>query len=416
MPFTKELLNAIPGDNPAGENLWYNPVYDRIKEARREEDDILDSEHSKAADWNVVVKIATDALANKTKDLQLAAWLTEAWLKKEGYSGLRDGLVLLRGLVENFWDNLYPVAEDGDLELRVAPLDWIGSRFGNTVKFVPVAKNGYNWFDYKQSRAVGYDANAETDAKREAYQTAISEGKVSGEMWDEAFKATPKAFYKSALQLIEATIEALDALNDACQRKFADSSPSFGALRSVLEDEVGRTLKVLLQEKKKVDPDPEDIAAAAAAEETGADGGPPRRGMGFVAWDEDGAGAAPDAAAFEKAMQAVSRGNLQEAIRILTTAMNNERCGRRRFQRKTQIAQVCVETGHETIALPILEELAAEIDARKLEEWESPEVIARPLALLYRCFVKFEREVSERDKLYARICRLSPIEAFGCAS
>ena len=41
-------------------------------------------------------------------------------------------------------------------------------------------------------------------------------------------------------------------------------------------------------------------------------------------------------------------------------------------------------------------------------------MIARPLALLYRCQVKLERDFDERNKLYARVCRLSPFEAFGC--
>jgi len=38
MPLPEGLLNPIPGENPSGKTLRYDPVYDKIREARREED------------------------------------------------------------------------------------------------------------------------------------------------------------------------------------------------------------------------------------------------------------------------------------------------------------------------------------------------------------------------------------------
>jgi len=40
MPLRDDLLNPIPGPNPSGESLRYAPVFDQIKEARREEEEI----------------------------------------------------------------------------------------------------------------------------------------------------------------------------------------------------------------------------------------------------------------------------------------------------------------------------------------------------------------------------------------
>jgi hypothetical protein len=39
MPVRDDLLNPIPGDNPSGANLRYDPAYDKVKvkEARRVE-------------------------------------------------------------------------------------------------------------------------------------------------------------------------------------------------------------------------------------------------------------------------------------------------------------------------------------------------------------------------------------------
>src|SRR2546421_7917702 len=107
MSLRDELLSPVPGANPAGENLRYAPVYDKIKEARREDDDAPQGEwkrERKVADWPLTIKLIGDSLATKTKDLQLAAWLAEAMLVREGVAGLREVLDLIRGYLENFWD------------------------------------------------------------------------------------------------------------------------------------------------------------------------------------------------------------------------------------------------------------------------------------------------------------------------
>jgi type VI secretion system protein ImpA len=122
-----------------------------------------------------------------------------------------------------------------------------------------------------------------------------------------------------------------------------------------------------------------------------------------------GAEAAPDT--FELAMQAARSGRPQEGIEMLMREMAQERSGRARFHRKVQLTQLCIGTGYEAIAVPILQELAAEIERRKLEDWESPELLAQPLALLYRCLTKADGSPEDRQKLYSWICRLDPLQA-----
>ena len=95
MPLQEDLLNPIAGDNPSGQDVRYDNnllLYDKIKEARRQDDNLAQGawEHErKVADYALVVKLAQEALATRTKDLQLAAWLTESALRTEGFAGLR---------------------------------------------------------------------------------------------------------------------------------------------------------------------------------------------------------------------------------------------------------------------------------------------------------------------------------------
>jgi len=597
MPLRDDLLNPISGDNPSGANLRYAPVYDKIKEARREEDDAPQGEWArerKVADWKQVIKLSSEALATKSKDLQLAAWLTEAMLRTEGFAGLLGSLKLCQGLLENFWDTLYPELEDGDAEVRAAPLDWIGSRLDQACRQVPITRKSFDWFHFKQSRAVGYEADAAaSESKGEARTQAIAEGKVTGEDFDAAFNATPKAFYVDGKQSLDDCLAAVESLGELCESKFADAPPGFGGLRGTLE-EVRSTVNSLLQKKRELEPDEETAPAETAPEEGAAQadssgapapararktvseepadkddafariamvakylrredpyspapylllrglrwgelrsGGdspslellappatqvrqelkrlsvegnwaelieaaenavalpcgrawldvqryavkaldefgypviaaairselrsllsdlpqltqwtladdtptanpetqawlkevaaPPQSVNGFQAMPamDDAKPAANGSAAesappdaFQVAMEAARSGDVHQAVEILSREIAHERSGRSRFQRKIQLAQICMSTGHEAIAYPILNEMADEIEHRKLEEWETSEVLAHPLALLFRCMNQLDGDAETKRKLYARICRLDPVQALACS-
>jgi type VI secretion system protein ImpA len=258
MPLRDDLLNPIAGDNPCGESLRYAAIYDKIKEARREEDDAPQGEwqhERKTADFPSVIKMAGEALATKTKDIQLAVWLTEALYKTESFAGLRAGLGLIRGLIEQFWDNLYPEIEDGDLELRAGPLDWLGSRHDSPLRTLPITRGGQNWFQFREARAVGYEAEAEDDStKKEAREAAIAEGKITGEDWDHAFNATPKSYYINLESTLDSILESIESLSGLCGEKFGNDAPSFNPLRTTIE-EIRHTVHGLLQKKRETEPD-----------------------------------------------------------------------------------------------------------------------------------------------------------------
>ena len=592
MPLAGNLLDPIPGPSPSGENLYYSPLYDKIKEARRQEEDIAQGEwrvEIKKADYPQVIKLTTEALSKKSKDLQLAAWLTEALLRQQGAGGLADGLDLLRGLVENFWDSVYPELEDGDAEMRATPLEWVGSRLGDAVKHIPLTRSGLDWFRYKDSRTVPSEADASaSEVKANARETALAEGKMPPEEFDAAFDATPTEFCTGVQAGFDRVLESLEALGQVCDEKFGAAAPSFGPLQTTV-GEVRQTVRILLarrgapeaaapEEPVEEAPAYEEPSyeapaarpaaapvkrAAPAAEPANQDDAfarvasvarylrtenqyspvpylllrglrwgellvngsaldesmleaPPtevRRELKRLAqegqWEEvlntaeaamampcgrgwldlqryvvraceelgsyydpiamavraelkallenlpqirsltltddtpaanpetqawlDGflttqppaeqptvsapsepaevaaAGGSPDA--YDLAMEAMRSRRPQEAIEIMSGEIAQVRSGRLRFQRKVQLAQICMASGHEGIAFPILEEIGKEIGQRNLEDWEAPDMLAHPLVLLLRCLNKLDSSPEERQKVYSRICRLDPIQA-----
>jgi type VI secretion system protein ImpA len=153
--------------------------------------------------------------------------------------------------------------------------------------------------------------------------------------------------------------------------------------------------------------EPEPAAAEAPVQQTWAE--PVYDDQAESATDEE---KAPDT--YELAMDAARSGRGQDALELLTAEIGHQTSGRGRFQRKLQLAQICLSIGQHAIASSVLQELAATIDDHKLESWESPELVAHALALLLGTLEQDEE--ADRKAIYARICRLDPVQAMRCAS
>ena len=94
-------------------------------------------------------------------------------------------------------------------------------------------------------------------------------------------------------------------------------------------------------------------------------------------------------------------------------ALDREKTRRGRFLRQAELARIMVDAGFVQLAQPILQELMADIEAHKLDEWEAGDLVARPMALMYRCLEKLDGDSSARHDLYTRIARLDPLQALG---
>src|SRR5689334_23176024 len=115
------LLSPISEESPSGESLRYSGLYDQITEARRADDTLNMGDwqtEAKVADFRKVIDLAVPALTSQSKDIQVAAWLSEALVKQYGFAGLRDSIKLMAALQENFWETLHPEIDEGDMEGR----------------------------------------------------------------------------------------------------------------------------------------------------------------------------------------------------------------------------------------------------------------------------------------------------------
>ena len=125
----EDLLQPISKDNLCGISLRQDSIFTDIRIAREEDDPDLPmgqwSRQLKTADWSKINNICCKALIEQSKDLQLAVWLTDAWMRTEGLAGIRKGLSLLFNLSHLFWDHIHPLIEENDSDARVAPFEWL---------------------------------------------------------------------------------------------------------------------------------------------------------------------------------------------------------------------------------------------------------------------------------------------------
>ena len=142
-PPIASFLEDISPSLPVGEYLKYDETYDAIKEARRFDDTLpqgIWTQDLKASDWGKVVLLSIEALQKRSKDIQICAWLLEAWIFLHGFDGAEHGFEVLEKLSQKYWDTLYPqIEEKGDKEFRVSSYVWINEKLSERLKFIAVS-------------------------------------------------------------------------------------------------------------------------------------------------------------------------------------------------------------------------------------------------------------------------------------
>ncbi|SFU99344.1 type VI secretion system protein TssA [Pseudoduganella namucuonensis] len=129
------LLSPATDPPPCGPDLEYDRRFIALsldaagKPERRMGAHIVPAEQP---DWSSV-RWQAEALLEHSKDLRVALLLTRALVRLDQLAGLRDGLALLRGLIERYWEQVHPVpnpADPRDLVTRMNVLARLADRTG----------------------------------------------------------------------------------------------------------------------------------------------------------------------------------------------------------------------------------------------------------------------------------------------
>src|SRR5258708_15235461 len=77
-----------------------------------------------------------------------------------------------------------------------------------------------------------------------------------------------------------------------------------------------------------------------------------------------------NAASWDLALEAFDANNHEKAFQILHEELERQHSGRERFRCKQHLVDLCIKAGKEAVAQPLLDDLAADLENHKLEDWE----------------------------------------------
>lgn len=239
MDFEHLIRPLESASGPCGEDLIFSAEFDEIQQARRFDDPSLAQgewvTEVKEADWDKVVRVCETVLAKRAKDLRVAAWLTEAKGKLGGLAGLADGYLLLARLCENFWDDIHPRLEDGELEQRVGVLDWLVNQTSRLVRETPLTlspKGRFSSIDQESARATAKNIERNPGLAEELARSAP----VALDTFEAALKDTPASHFLAGMRDAERLKEAIKVLQAVLDPRMGGDAPAFGPALDTLDD------------------------------------------------------------------------------------------------------------------------------------------------------------------------------------
>lgn len=136
----EELLKPINEAKPCGDDLYYDPSFQELESMMKGK---LETQFSPAEDpdWKALRTRCLE-LFGKSKDLRVATALCLAVVKTGGVLELAQALAVLRGLLEGYWEPVYPQldpADNNDPLYRVntiAALATSKGTFGDPMRFI----------------------------------------------------------------------------------------------------------------------------------------------------------------------------------------------------------------------------------------------------------------------------------------
>lgn len=252
----EKLLSPVTPENPVGESLRYGPVYDRIRDLRREDDESLPQGVWKAelkrADWGAVESVCLNALETESKDLQIAAWLLEAWTHLHGFIGAAEGFRVMHALCDSFWDNLHPQMEGGDVDFRIAPIEWVNRKLPTYLKLIHLTEPEAD--DVPACSYADWEIASQTsNLQVRTVQEATNKGRaMTLARFQQSAVLTPTPDIAQRFNEARVLLESCTAFDALLDEKLGRDAPGLLAVRGVVESVID-LLAALLRERSALD-------------------------------------------------------------------------------------------------------------------------------------------------------------------
>jgi len=245
-PSELELLQSpVEGPLPCGEDLEYDPDFMALQQAatgKREQQFGSTIIPAEPPDWARVERIATQ-LCKRTLDVRVLVPLTLAWTESRGLPGYVDGLRVVDGILQRYWDDVHPRVVDGDFEDPLPRMNALAALaeaegLGRSVRDARLLEDAGASMSLRQVEAVLDSSKAD----QIDYPGGI------GRLREAARRAQEKA--APPVVALRAALALLQRIRETSERALGQSwAPDFSRLERSL-----RTVVQLLPEQAQLDP------------------------------------------------------------------------------------------------------------------------------------------------------------------
>ncbi len=139
MDITTLGKDPVKPDQPTGSDVRYEPEFEQLQ---AEIDKISIPSASGGINWKRVSDLAVEILAQKSKDLLVACYLSVSQIHMRRLEGFGDGLTVLQDIINTYWDSLFPPKKR--MRGRLGAIEWWIEKTETALKTFkpdPVAKN-----------------------------------------------------------------------------------------------------------------------------------------------------------------------------------------------------------------------------------------------------------------------------------
>ena len=230
------LLEPISADNPCGVDIGYDPQFIELDTflQGKEETQFAAAEEP---DWKAVMERCLE-LSGRSKDLRVAVRLTLAWMKADGLPGFLNGLLVIKGFIETYWEPVFPRLdpEDGNDPLeRVNVLSSLATpagTFGDPLQVLARLRQAPLSDSPQMGRISMVDIDRSISGAAPSGASAISPSQVQA-----AFRSTPPDKLRAIYQSIAGAQSAVKEIDDLLTKAVGSSrAVAFDALASLLKE------------------------------------------------------------------------------------------------------------------------------------------------------------------------------------
>ncbi|NOT83236.1 MAG: type VI secretion system protein TssA [Methylococcaceae bacterium] len=227
-------LKEISPGKVCGDDLQYDPAFTALEQMLKGKpeqqmgDTIIEAE---PPNWREIKKYSEELLA-RTIDLRVLIGYLRALIALQGFSGLQDGLTLIRILTEQRWDSIHPQLDPEDDNDPTERVNVLMSLCDNEIMLRPLQQK-----PLVESKALGKFNFRDISIALGKTTATSSEKEVNPITLDAAVQDIELDQLQQTLQAITASLENLNQLEALVTNHIGvGEAPSFIDLRSFLKE------------------------------------------------------------------------------------------------------------------------------------------------------------------------------------